>query len=400
MIKQEVVKEKNEEVIERSKSKMILVDKRRSISMFVILLISFLIVLLWVNRSNVCPENIVIWTSDRIASIGRGKGFPVEISGSKVMPGNFTVMDGTILEVSDTDFVCLNNTGREISKQKHRFSNPMLKTNGCRIMIYDAGNKGYSLYTRTKEMYRSNSKQNILCGGISKNGIYGIITESDDYLSEMSIFGRNNEEIYKYYFANCYISYISMSDNGKNAVVSGITANDGDMKSIVYIFEFDKESPCMVYEYDNNMIFKVEYFSNGNIVAVGDKSISFINPWINDKNDIYYDDKILNNFDIEKDLGVAYSFSYSSEGEGSQIIVLDRGGNKCADISVEDSIRGISYKEDSIAILSKNKAICYNLSGNIEGQREMDNFIKGLVLNSPSIGYTIGVCDINKIQLK
>lgn len=49
-------------------------------------------------------------------------------------------------------------------------------------------------------MVNGSCENEIISGAVSENGVYGLITESKDYLSEMIIFDKSGKEKYKYYF--------------------------------------------------------------------------------------------------------------------------------------------------------------------------------------------------------
>ena len=78
-----------------------------------IVLAAGLAVLAFANRDKLTPENLGLWWSYEVLGNG-GHGYPAEIIGSEVKPGNFSVNQSRVAYASDTSFVTLNSSGKEI----------------------------------------------------------------------------------------------------------------------------------------------------------------------------------------------------------------------------------------------------------------------------------------------
>lgn len=72
-------------------------------------------------------------------------------------------------------------------------------------------------------------------------------------------------------------------------MVCGFASEQGKLKSVVYIFNFNSDAPIQTFEYEENVIMSIEYMENGNIAVVGDKSTGVINLWTKSKQDFDYE---------------------------------------------------------------------------------------------------------------
>ena len=97
---------------------------------------------LWLNRSNLTPDNILGWIKLQVMGTGMGEGFPVPIAGGNVMDSNFTQNNGMAAVLSDTAFTLLNSTGRSVVSLSHGFENPALCSAYGNYLLYNQGNKG------------------------------------------------------------------------------------------------------------------------------------------------------------------------------------------------------------------------------------------------------------------
>ena len=81
-----------------------------------------LVVFAFANRDKLTWDNITVWWNYEVLGTA-GKGYPVNIIGSEVESGNIAVNQGRVAYASDTSFVTLNSTGREVNNSQLRGRN-------------------------------------------------------------------------------------------------------------------------------------------------------------------------------------------------------------------------------------------------------------------------------------
>lgn len=365
-----------------------------------ILLGSFLFLIIWVNRVNLAPENIIIWVQDSLACTGMGGGFPYSPEGEKISAANFMFNSGRIIALSDNSLNIVNGSGKVVRSQKHSLSNPSVKTNNVRTIMFDRGGKNYSIETFSKNLYKGAAEQAIIAGAVSDSGTYGIVTQSPCYLAELAVYNKQNAEKYRYSFSNHYISDIAMNSEGSEAAVCGISTENGNINSNVYLLNFKSEQPKSQFKLNDNMVTAIYYISQNKIVAVGDKYMSFINLKSKSVNNFYYDGKILKSYDIITNDGVCCCLSSSvKQANGDEIIDVDINGKEYLKISSGENIKSISCQKNRIVALTSNKIISYNSAGVCEGHKKISHNFKKIILAPHSYVYALGCSNIHKIKL-
>ncbi|MDR1628093.1 MAG: DUF5711 family protein [Oscillospiraceae bacterium] len=355
---------------------------------------------MWISLNHFHPENVVNWLEDRVRFIGAGSGFPYDISNHRINNNNFTLYDGNVLFLSDNSFVALNGSAKQICIKNHNFSNPAFRCNEGRYIIYDMGGNDYRIDTLSKTLHTSSCENKIVCCDISKTGMYGILSESKDFLNEMTIYDKANKEKYKYYFANMCVSGIAVSNNSKTVSTCGFGTKDGALTSFVYVHDLKSEEPKYQFEFNDNMLFFIGYFSNGNIAAVGDKGLSILNPKAGTRKDIEYNKKTLSCFDFDKNQGIVYNILPTNSGQNGEIILIGIDGSISSKIPTETKFQSISHKENKVAALSENKIYMYNISGNLEKIFDTSSIPKSIKLSSPSKAYVMQENKIYSVNLK
>ncbi len=372
---------------------------KKVIKSFIILICSFLFVIIFINREKLSPDYISAFFEDIIVQNQHGAGYPYKINGNKVMSQNFKNINNNAFVISDTTFVSLNASAKEMNKKQHCYQTPMIKVNDNREIIYDLGGKHAEIMSKSKSLHTVELENNIISAAASNNGIYAIATESNGFLGQLTVFSKDGKDIYyKYNFADHYITDIALSDNGKSAAVCGCSAQEGSLVSTVYVFDYKNEVPKLKLDYKDNMFIRIEYLSNGNIVAVGDRLLSVINVNNGEKKDYDYENKTLITFDINKKEGILLSLSLSEDGNNTHMILINKSGKVENIINTENTIKSVSYKSGKIAALSYENLYIYNSFGKNLKTIAAGNDARKVNLSSGRTAYILGITEIRRVK--
>lgn len=365
---------------------------------FLILGISFVSVFLFLNRDNLSSSQVMTWVSDKTSALGNGPGFPSCIIGNRVSDGNFKLIDGSLSIVSDTAFSCLNNSAHEISNRQHGFSNPILKVNDNKALIYDLYGTGLEITSKSKQIQKINTKENILAATVAKNGAYGTVTQTKGFAGKMELFKQGKtDSFFEYCFADCYITDMAFSKNGRSISAVGVTSKDGGIVSTLYIFDGKNENAKFKLDFPDSMIFSVSYLSNGNVVVIGDNILSVINSSNGKKQDYDFENKVLTAFDVNPDRGILLSLSLSDDGNFCELLVFDKKGNLTNNIKTDLKVKAVSYNYGRIAAISYGYTYVYKKNGTFLNKYDSGKDAKKIVLFSSKGAYVLGFTKIRKV---
>ena len=132
-------------------------------------------------------------------------------------------------------------------------------------------------------MTSRNLEQKIISASVSSSGVYAALTQSKNYLGELTVYLSDDTEKYKYYFSEWYPVDISLSADGTWGAVTGIAAQDGTVKSVVYIFDFNQEEPKAKFEFSDNLLLSIRCLESGNVAAIGNRGASIMIPAAQEK---------------------------------------------------------------------------------------------------------------------
>lgn len=360
-----------------------------------ILVLSFVAMLLWFNRANLTPENVLDWAQTQFVGLGVGDGFPYKITGNVVSPGNFKSVDKELVMVRDTELTVLNSTAKEMLSRQHSFSKPVMKLNGQRMLIYNLGGKGYQVESQSRTLVKNNTDQNILCGALARNGRYALVTEEEGYCGYLTAYLPTNEQLFHYWFSEYYPTAAALNETGTKALVTGVSSKNGALTSAVYLIDFGSSKPVApLAEYTDNMMLDADYFDSGTAVAVGDRMTAVFDTNSGKKVNFDYEGQQLTAYDMNNGK-TALSLSPYENAASTKLVVLDKNGGTSVTVSLKQSVKSVSLYGDTVAALADGKVMFYSaVTGAPQGSCDAGEDAKAIALASDSSVYILGVSEV------
>lgn len=376
-----------------------IIKKLLKVLLIVFVCVIFLLIIL--NWDNLSPENISRFIQYDLLGISQGDGYPSSINGNEVTDGNFALMDEkTPVYVSDTSIVLLNDNAGQRQNLGNAFANPILHTSRDYSLVFNAGGTGVRIFSHSDELYNMSLKNKIFCADISESGTFAVVTQTDDYLARLTVYTKDKKEKYTYAFADYYINNISINPSGTRAIVSGISAQKGSLISAVYILDFSQEAYIAKYELPDNAIYAVKLFNNDNAVAIGKNESYFFDIENNEKKVISYDSKMITNYDLSVNRGIALSLAKYPDGRDCDILTISTDGKTTSNISTEIKVDSISTADNTVAVSSGNDIYLYNKeSGKLVDQKKCDQTLKKIAIANDSTVYALGSTEIIKAEM-
>ncbi len=364
-----------------------------------IALVAGLIVFAFANRDKLTPENISMWwTYDVLGNAG--KGYPVNIVGAEVKSGNFTVNQNRVAYASDTSFITLNSTGSEIANIQLRHSKPVMKTSENKFLTYGLGEKEFQIFSFDKSLYSGEAQGVIYTGDIASNGVYCVVTEGDGFLSELYVYNKDNNRIFKYSFSEYYINSVALNNDGSGCVACGISTDGGAIKTGVYVLDFGKEKPVNTYTIPDDAIIDSKYISGRRAALVGQNASYVIKIGAEEYNTVSYEDMPVINYCFSpKNGSFALALSKSGDGRSCTLISYNDNGDKNFEVENRYGAESLSVLNGTIAVLDGNMIYAYNKSGSLVYSCDAGTGSQAFILTSDKTAYVLSINQIRYIDL-
>ena len=139
-------------------------------------------------------------------------------------------------------------------------------------------------------------------------------------------------------------------------------AESGEIVSKVNVVDVEKKKEKFKIEARNNLMFFIDFISNGYALALGDNAFVVVNTKNGKHKDYDFQNKKLSAFCMNKNVGFALALSSSESGSDCEILIFNSRGTLKNTIKTDLIVRGLSYNYGTVAALSLDKIYFYNLS--------------------------------------
>lgn len=389
-----------EEIAEEKRAKRSSLSKKQIIAAVVIVAVLFAVVFIAANPERFSLNNISNFFRYSLLNEASDEKFPIDIKGEKITAGNFMRKGQDVCYSSDTKTQTVNSYGKTVYSYPHAFITPILVTSPKCSLVYNLGETGFQVLSNDKEPYTADAPDDIFVGDIIDSGVYALVTKSSGYLSKLYVYDEENTQIYAYSFADYYVTSVSLSSDGRHAVVAGVSALDGVNLASIYVLDFTKDTPLYFSEYENNIIYDVRYFNEKYACAVGRSSAYVINTRSGDTVEASYDGAALTAYDINTDTDT-YTVCLSDSGDGRNCRVKSYRTNGAEDRSfeIDEKIVGISTYKGRVALMTSDEILLYSKDGRFVSSAELRSDPKAVVLYSGSDAYVLCTGFIDSISL-
>jgi hypothetical protein len=375
------------------------IKKKHIKRILIILLILVLLtasVFLIANRNKLTWDNISLWFTS-----SDGEGYPVDLVGTSVSKGNFTLVNGRISYASDTSYVELDSNAGEIINSQLSYSNPVVRGTRTKTIVYGVGGDSYMIHDTKKLVHKGTTENGIYTADVNDNGYYAVVTGGSGYLSVLTAYNDSNKKMYEYSFADYYITCVAINKNGNSAVCCGITTENGAEKTRVYVLDFTKEKPAMEYDLTESIIYDMFYISSDTVYAVADSAVYTIDTDEKKPKETDFNSRTLTAYAYNADTNnLAVSLSRSGDGRNCDILFFNSGGDKEYEINSDYRVDSICLYKGTLGIIAEGKGYILNETGKVEAKCDAGNDAQTLMLDSSDSGYVLGLSEIRTVEFK
>jgi WD40 repeat protein len=367
---------------------------RRWVFVLLIIVIAFV---LYSYRDNLTPDALYISISDFFIGTSSDNKFPIKIDGTSVQSAG--LMGSNIALLTDTCFKIYSQNGNELVNHQHGYSNPAMVVTNKKAVIFDRGGKALIVYSRFKNEFDIKPEYAIVTADMNERGNLAIVTGTRGYIAELDVYDKNYNNIFKWYSAENYVVDVSISPDGQKAAVALINAENGDVKSSIYVFEFDKNEPLAKNTYKGTSFFSVKWQNNDALTAIGDDKTLFFNGNGKQTKEYNYNGRELRAYSDKFNNNIVLILSRYGLGRQSEMIELNSTGTQISNATLDTSAKCVDVDNNGIAVLSGNKVMLFDNNMKLMGTADVP-VDATIVLKSGINAYVAGNSSFEKLGFK
>ena len=304
-----------------------------------------------------------------------------------------------IVRVDDRNIAFYDESGNKISDNSHNFANPVVRTSGKRVLVYDNGGNSFRVLNKKGELLSKDIDQSILLAEIAPDSTVAVVTQTEKYAAVLTVYDSSGAEIYQWSSSRRILD-ISFDKDGSGCCISTFSSSGGALRSVVYYVTFDSTKEKMKSEQLETLAVAVQRNDNGDYWVVGDTCFYKLDS--NGKILMQYEypeelsDYALTDttaavaFDgIQRKTGTLAVFRSDSDGDKPDSVVYTQSGKP----------KKMTAENKKVILLGEDNIEAYDSAGNLLATAAVSSEYLDFVYLNDSV-YFLGLHEINKIAFE
>ena len=318
-----------------------------------VIVLSLLVVII-INRDNLTPEAISNWLSGTIMQSSDG-GFPVKMPSGETV--SLDTLGTDIAITNQTNIYFYSSRGNQMRSLQHAKKSVQAKAAGDNLLVYSVGGQEASVETVKKTVATLKTEKPIITGEVCKDGDFVIATQSDVYTSEMKVYDKNANAVFKWTPSVGVISALSISPDGNRVAAATIYTQGGKIMSGIYFFSTSKSEAMFSYQIENQIVRSLSCDKNG-VTVITDMQFTRLDDFGGVKGSYDFNEKKLIDFALVSD-GYALAFEDVNDPNKSVICVVSDQGESKAEANVPENVLDIAAHDENIYLISETGIFLY-----------------------------------------
>ncbi|MBQ8790274.1 MAG: hypothetical protein IJZ51_03060 [Ruminiclostridium sp.] len=295
-------------------------------------------------------------------------GFPVKMPSSTGYSFD-RLSDGFSL-MTDTYLCTYDQEGTQIFAFQHGYVNPVCDYNNNSVLIYDKGGHSLALYSKTSEIYKQSTENEIIVtAAIGYGGYTAAVTSGGQYPNAVYVYDGYGKKVYTRRYIDEKVMQAVISPDNRYLYVSLIKSVDGDIITDIVKHEINGEE-VWSKEISDSLSFDISV-SDNSVVVVTDEKICYLSTEDGSYlSDAYEYKGVLKDYDIARThRGV---FLFDSPDKSELIVVMDGNGSIMATQVQEQKIKDVTLGDNEILLLTEDNVRVYDNEMNELSVSELD----------------------------
>lgn len=266
---------------------------------------------------------------------------------------------GAVL-LTDSSVEYFDADGKRIAANSHLYSQPVMKSNGSTVLVYDKGGNVFRL-ERNAAVYNTYTVTSpIVTASLGKKNNYAYVLSDDSgYQSHLYVYSYQGKKQFEWGSASDYCLAAALSDNGRSVAVSMAGVSNGEYLTKVIWFDFNETEAVCTAQFPDMTVFELKYVDNKLLVALTDNGIFAINrDGTCEKTAEYLPSEISHTATGIRSLN-AVAVSRHGNPKDSVVTVYDKKFTELFTLEIPSEVN-ICTSKDFVAVLTNGRIEIYN----------------------------------------
>lgn len=258
---------------------------------------------------------------DFFATTFKGGGYPVKLG--ELAPMQVERMSMSYAVVTKAELLTYSSGGAQLMAIKHGYLNPCIAAKGNRILLYNAGSRDVSVYNRSRHIASFKTEYAIIDAAVSDDGTLAILTQSDQYNSQLEIYQNGNyDRLFRWYGDKGFPIGVYISDGGSTVSVARMIAKDGEIYTVLASIGVSEKKENYEVEFAGMTL--EAYYEGDSIIAVTNRGAYLLDKNGEIKQTYAFPETPILAITRDQNSSIAVAFGDNNRFAVNKIVVLKR----------------------------------------------------------------------------
>ena len=290
-------------------------------------------------------------------------GWPVKTGIPEILQAE--TLDGGFVLLGAQDAGVWSAGGNQLNTIQHGYARPAISAGNTRFCLY--GRSGYELRVegRTETLYKRTFDQPILLAEMSTGGNVAVVTQSDRFAAELSVYNSAMKFIYGWNPTDTEGTPVAVAfarDN-KRLAVACLVARGGSLQSNLYILDVRSDEIAASATLAGGQVLGLYWLTADRLLAVGDSAAAVYDTSTGERTAIYsYGGERLGAVSVSGQ-NSALLFSPDTSDAPARLVALDPEMQLLAEADVPAPATGVVCTRTAAYVLRQSGVAAYSLAG-------------------------------------
>lgn len=262
----------------------------------------------------------------------------------------FTLYRGGLAVAGNTGLQLFTATGRETLNTAPGYAAPVMKSSDSFLLVYDIGEKGYSLYNSFVCVHHEEFDYPVLAGDISDSGAYVIVTQTHEHKAAVQVYTKNYE-LSTRYLRNQNVFDTCISQNGNRVAFVTATPESGAFVTTLVIAAPGQQETMSELAFDGVFPYSVSFIDDHRLFLLCDRAAYIVS--VNDGTVLRTIDfgSMQLSYACANQSHTALLFSLNEVTDTYRLIVTDNNGGLVIDEQFSKQVSGLSLYDDDLYMM-------------------------------------------------
>lgn len=294
-----------------------------------------------------------------------GAGWPVKTGIPEILQAE--PLAGGFVLLGQQDAGVWSAGGTQLRTVQHGYARPAISAGNTRFCLY--GRSGYELRVegRTGTLYKRTFEQPILLAEMSNGGSVAVVTQSDRFAAELSVWDGSMEFRYGWNPTDTEGTpvRVAFARDNKRLAVACLVAQGGSLQTNLYFLDI-RSDEVTASSAVSGQILQLHWLSTERVLAVCSGSAVVLDAATGQQTAVYsYGGESLGSASVSGQ-NCALLFSPEASDSPARLVVLDPDMQLLGEASVPAPAAGVVCTRTAAYVLRQESVAAYSLAGELQ----------------------------------